>query len=189
MNLNHGVPGKRASVPVLAFMSGLMNPTVVVNAGPMAVAASIFLCGWTGWIPTVWLTSTWAAVSSNWPRGPGRSPRRAPSKRTWPWNTHTPMSVATSSSVSAGTRSQGQKDGETKWFDQVYLTAPEMDHVRKLVVADLQAQGFIERPASESKRSPNRQTPGQQRPPRRTPEGDDLSEYRTPDDGIDDIPL
>jgi DNA-binding cell septation regulator SpoVG len=36
------------------------------------------------------------------------------------------------------------KDGEVKYFDQMYLSAPERDHVRKMIIADLLAQGGIE---------------------------------------------
>ena len=34
---------------------------------------------------------------------------------------------------------KGEQDGETKWFDQMFLTKPEAEHVRRLVLADLQA--------------------------------------------------
>ena len=42
---------------------------------------------------------------------------------------------------------KGEQDGETKWFDQMFLTKPEAEHVRRLVIADLQAQGHLEAPA------------------------------------------
>ncbi len=34
---------------------------------------------------------------------------------------------------------QAEQDGETKYFDQMFLTPPEAEHVRRLVLADLQA--------------------------------------------------
>lgn len=76
---------------------------------------------------------------------------------------------------------QAEQDGETKYFDQLYLTPPEAEHVRKLVLADLQAQGVIDPPASKS--------PGKaahRRSKHRTPEGEDLSEHYTDQAGLDD---
>ena len=64
---------------------------------------------------------------------------------------------------------KGEQDGETKWFDQMFLTKPEAEHVRRLVIADLQVQGHLEAPA--------RGNGGQHRPVHRTPEGEDVSEY------------
>ena len=34
-----------------------------------------------------------------------------------------------------------EKDGEVKWIEVLFMTAPEMAHVTKLVLADLDAQG------------------------------------------------
>ena len=71
-------------------------------------------------------------------------------------------------------------DGETKYYDQIFLATPERDHVRRLIILDLQAQGHLERskPATRPK----------QRATHRTPEGEDLSEHYT--DGADrDIPF
>lgn len=84
---------------------------------------------------------------------------------------------------------QGEKDGETKYFDQMYLTSPEMEHVRYQVIADLQAQGYIEKPSKGHQRANSKRQPRQQRQPQGqyvSPEGEDLSEYYTDnkDDGI-----
>ncbi len=65
---------------------------------------------------------------------------------------------------------KGEQDGETKHFDQLYLTPPEAEHVRKLALADLQSQGHIEAPTSKNNRKP-----GQQHSTHQTPEGLDLS--------------
>lgn len=62
------------------------------------------------------------------------------------------------------------KDGERKWVDQLYLTPPEMDHVRRLVIADLESQGHLDHAPKE---------PAAKRPPYRPPEKEDLSEYYT----------
>jgi DNA-binding cell septation regulator SpoVG len=48
---------------------------------------------------------------------------------------------------------RSDQDGEVKYFDQVFLTAPEMEHCRRLVVADLKQQGFIQRQAAGRKNS------------------------------------
>jgi DNA-binding cell septation regulator SpoVG len=39
---------------------------------------------------------------------------------------------------------KGEKDGETKYFDIIYLTKPEAEHVRNLVIAQLKAEGHID---------------------------------------------
>ena len=77
---------------------------------------------------------------------------------------------------------KGEQDGETKWFDQMFLTKPEAEHVRRLVLSDLQAQGHLEAPARGNGGS------GQQRPTHSTPEGEDVSEYYT-QGADDDIPF
>ncbi len=90
---------------------------------------------------------------------------------------------------------QGQKDGEVKYFDQVYLAAPEMDHIRKLAIADLKAQGHFR--AENRRRAPQRpdvraSTQGDEadRQRRITPEGEDLSAYYSPPtDEDNDIPF
>ena len=79
---------------------------------------------------------------------------------------------------------KGEQDGETKWFDQMFLTKPEAEHVRRLVLADLQAQGHLNAQASGNGGSPNHQ-----RPTHRTPEGEDVSQYYSnPADDDGDIP-
>lgn len=78
-----------------------------------------------------------------------------------------------------------EQDGERKYFDQMYLTQPEAEHVRKLAIADLQAQGHIDRPTPKPK-------PAAKRAPRgshRTPEGESLDEYYTDPNADDDIPF
>jgi DNA-binding cell septation regulator SpoVG len=74
-----------------------------------------------------------------------------------------------------------EQDGETKYIEQLYLTAPEAQHVRAIVLADLEHQGHIQRPATEKPRQSH------QKPSFRTPEGEDLSEYRSQPD--EDIPF
>jgi DNA-binding cell septation regulator SpoVG len=71
---------------------------------------------------------------------------------------------------------KGERDGQVEYFDQMFLTPPEREHVRRLAVADLEAQGHIvsKQPA-----------PAQQH--HRTPEGEDLSQHYTP--AGDDIPF
>ena len=76
---------------------------------------------------------------------------------------------------------KGEQDGETKWFDQIFLTKPEAEHVRRLVLADLQAQGHLEAPARGNRGDG-------QRPTHTTPEGEDVSEYYS-NGADDDIPF
>jgi DNA-binding cell septation regulator SpoVG len=74
------------------------------------------------------------------------------------------------------------KDGKTQYFDQMYLTKPEADYVRRLVVAKLEAQGHIDHVKQPAQ-------PHQQRPVKgfRHPDtGEDLSDYMPPPD--DHIP-
>lgn len=80
----------------------------------------------------------------------------------------------------------GEKDGETKWFDQMYLTAPEMDHVRKMVIADLRSLGIIEKSPRRQHQSNDRgnKAPGTYR----TSEGGDLSQPYSGGSN-DDIPF
>ena len=78
---------------------------------------------------------------------------------------------------------KGEQDGETKWFDQMFLTKPEAEHVRRLVLADLQAQGHLEAPAKGNGGNG-------QWPTHRTPEGEDVSQYYSnPADDDGDIPF
>jgi len=83
------------------------------------------------------------------------------------------------------------KEGNTAYFDQMFLSRPEMDHVRRLVVAELEAQGHIKhskadrpKPAAAQNQPP---LPGQ--PPRfvHPDTGEDYSEYVTTE--ADDIPF
>jgi len=65
---------------------------------------------------------------------------------------------------------KGDQDGETKYFDQMFVSPPERDHLTRLVVLELQQQGHIEQP---------KQPPI----PKRAP-AEDLSEHYT--DGSQD---
>jgi DNA-binding cell septation regulator SpoVG len=71
------------------------------------------------------------------------------------------------------------KDGKTQYFDQLYLAKPEADYVRRLVVAELEAQGHIQQ---------TKQSQPQQRSAngfRHPDTGEDLSDYMPPpDDGL-----
>lgn len=75
---------------------------------------------------------------------------------------------------------KAEKDGENQYFDQMYLTQPEGEHVRKLVLVDLQAQGHI---------AADHQPPSTQqqaiRPRYVSPEGEDLSQYHSSGDNED----
>ena len=85
-----------------------------------------------------------------------------------------------------------EQDGERKFFDQMYLTAPEMDHVRRMVVSDLEAQGHIGRPNNGTQKrqgSRNNQQPSQCQGGHRSPEGEDLSEYYPQGEDDGDIPF
>ena len=67
--------------------------------------------------------------------------------------------------------------GETKWFDQMFLSPLEMEHVRKLAIADLESQGHIKGQGDQGQRFRKRRT---------NPEDEDLAEYgpRHADDGM-----
>ena len=52
---------------------------------------------------------------------------------------------------------KGEKDGEVKYFDHVYLARPESDHVCAMVVAELQMSGELQ--------SAGQQLPRQEAPP------------------------
>jgi DNA-binding cell septation regulator SpoVG len=75
-----------------------------------------------------------------------------------------------------------ETDGTRKWVDFLELARSEADHVRKLAVVDLESQGFIERQSPHPTRK-------QQPATRRTPEGEDLSQYYTPPGNNDGIPF
>ncbi len=88
---------------------------------------------------------------------------------------------------------QVEKDGETKWTDIIEVTKSEAEHVRKMAIADLEAQGCLERPAKQSRPTGNDDS-RQRRAPRQqnqhfTPEGEDLSEYYPQGDDDEDNPF
>jgi DNA-binding cell septation regulator SpoVG len=62
---------------------------------------------------------------------------------------------------------KAEVNGETKYLDQIFLTPPECKHVRKLVLMDLQLQGYIEQDKAKPSKAGRH----------KTPEGEDLSEY------------
>lgn len=76
-------------------------------------------------------------------------------------------------------QNKGEKDGQVQYFDLMYLTPPEAEHVRRLVLADLVAQGHIQRPDAGVR--------PQEQGRHITPEGEDLSEYTGGQ--TDDIPF
>ena len=73
------------------------------------------------------------------------------------------------------------KDGKIQYFDQIYLTKPEVEHVRRLVVVELEAQGHIQRTKKQAQPISHRKRTFV------TPEGEDLSE-NLPLPADDDIP-
>lgn len=80
-----------------------------------------------------------------------------------------------------------EKDGATKYVDRVELTRSEADHIRRLVIADLEAQGHI---AHQGHQAPTRQAtkqPAAGAPRYVTPDGEDLSDCCTVPG--DDIPF
>ena len=70
---------------------------------------------------------------------------------------------------------KAEEDGETKYFDQMFMSSLERDHIRSLVMLDLQAQGHIDRPKPKPRAT------------HKTPEGEDLGEHYS--DKADDIPF
>ena len=62
---------------------------------------------------------------------------------------------------------KGEQDGETKYFDQMFLTPPEREHVRALIMAQLQVEGHLN----------GSQQPQQKRDYR--PQNEDLDQYRS----------
>lgn len=68
-------------------------------------------------------------------------------------------------------------DGSVQYFDLMFLTAPEREHVRGLILAELESKGLIERPAGQGRPSKPR------RPAQRQ---EDLSAYHS---GPEDIPF
>ncbi len=82
-----------------------------------------------------------------------------------------------------------EQDGETKYLDIMQLTNAEREHVRALILADLQQQGHLQ--GQQSNQGHQKATrPPQGNGTRRhvSPEGENLSEHYT--DGVqDDIPF
>jgi len=72
------------------------------------------------------------------------------------------------------------KDGKTQYYDQMYLNKPEADHVRRLIVAELEAQGFIEHATKQAQRPKPQPSNGFRHPDT----GEDLSDYMPPPDNI-----
>lgn len=85
---------------------------------------------------------------------------------------------------------KNEEGGETKYYDQMFLASPEREHVRKLITAQLLAEGHINEPQQESVQHSN---PQQNFKPRaggqRTFEKEDLSEHYTPADDNTGIPF
>jgi len=75
---------------------------------------------------------------------------------------------------------KSEKDGQVEYYDQLYLTPLEREHVRKLVILDLQQQGHLEAP---------KQAPRPEQPAKRPKSpGQDISEHM-PGATQDDIPF
>jgi len=72
---------------------------------------------------------------------------------------------------------KGEQDGETKYFDLMFLSSPEREHVRAAIVAELVEQGQIPERGKPS-------NPAAHRSNWKTPEAEDLSDYRS--SGMDD---
>jgi DNA-binding cell septation regulator SpoVG len=88
-----------------------------------------------------------------------------------------------------------EKDGATKYVDRVELTKSEMDHVRRLVIADLEQQGHLKQPAqakpqtaSKPATRPTAPGNGKGRPPWITPDGEDLGNCYAPPEKGDELP-
>ncbi len=81
-------------------------------------------------------------------------------------------------------QTRAEENGETKWFDMMFMSSLERDHVRKLVLLDLQQQGHLgqEKPKAKPKAQPRAKAAHE------TPEGEDLSEHYTQGQN-DDIPF
>lgn len=79
-------------------------------------------------------------------------------------------------------KESADKNGKIQYFDQMYLTKPEAEHVRRLVVAELEAQGVIQhaKPAERQKQA-SQPSNGFRHPDT----GEDLSgHYTQPDDDL-----
>jgi DNA-binding cell septation regulator SpoVG len=73
-----------------------------------------------------------------------------------------------------------EEDGETKYYDQMYLTSLEREHVRTLIITQLLTEGHINEPQQIVKP----RTDG-----KRTLINEDLSDHYTPADDNSDIPF
>jgi hypothetical protein len=69
---------------------------------------------------------------------------------------------------------KGEENGEVKYYDQMFLTALEREHVRNLVLLDRQSQGHLDQPKQKRPSKPKRASS----------KPDDLSDYYTKDDDI-----
>ena len=78
------------------------------------------------------------------------------------------------------------KDGKTQYFDQMYLAKPEAEHVRRLVVAELEAQGVIQHAKPAERPNPSPQPSNGFRHP---DTGEDLSQHYTNPGDDDSIPF
>ena len=76
------------------------------------------------------------------------------------------------------------KDGKTQYTDQIYITKPEADFVRRVVVMELERQ----RVGAKTTKPENKRVGSPRQQAFRTPEGEDLSDYMPPP-GDDDIPF
>lgn len=68
---------------------------------------------------------------------------------------------------------KGEEDGEVKYYDQMFLTPQEREHIRELILAELKIQGHIE----ASKPKPKQQN-------YRAQERENLEDYAPTDDDI-----
>jgi len=76
-----------------------------------------------------------------------------------------------------------EQDGETKYLDILQLTNAEREHVRALILTELQQQGHIKGHQDKTNSSSGRQLKGQHR----TPENENLDDYYS--DAGEDIPF
>ena len=73
-----------------------------------------------------------------------------------------------------------EKNGAVGYYDQMFLSSLEREHIRRLVILDLQQQGHIEGHVSKPKSTQHRQSAA----PHRTPDGENLDEHYTQPDDI-----
>ena len=83
---------------------------------------------------------------------------------------------------------QGEQNGEIKYYDQLFLSAPERDHVRRLVLLDLRTQGQIESASPDDAVESQGNYHSASRTQKRTSEGEDLTDHYTTT-GEDDVPF